>query len=199
MKALLVVPVLFTPFLFPAETGSSGPAAPRGAAWNVDSAHSSVVFKVKHAGISNFYGTFNEVSGEVVLDPASPGDGKVELTIPVASLDTRNEKRDEHVMGPDFFDGKENPEIHFVSSKIKGAGKDGFAVEGELTMAGKKHGVTLEVAKTGEGDFMGGHRAGYEATFTVKRSDFGMKYGLDGGALGDEVTLMVALELTAAK
>lgn len=195
MKTLLLLPVLLAAFTVPHGTDAALPKGDHD--WAIDKGHSSVVFRVKHAGISNFYGTFNEISGEVTLDPQAPEKGSVSLSIPVDSVDSRDAKRDEHLKGPDFFNGKENPTIAFVSTKI---GKKGDALEvtGDLELAGKKKPVTMVVNKTGEGDFYG-PRVGYEATFTIKRSDFGMDYGVAKNALGDEVTLMVGLELVKPK
>lgn len=194
MKSLLLLPVLFAAFAVPS---TDRPAATGEHDWVVDNSHSSVVFRVKHAGISNFYGVFGEIRGTVSLDPKAPASGKVALEIPVDSVDTRDAKRDEHLKGPDFFNGKENPVITFTSTKIEAAGT-GFTVTGDLELAGKKKPITLAVAKTGEGDFFG-PRVGYEATFTIQRSEFGMDYGVAKNALGDEVALMIGLELVKPK
>lgn len=190
MKTLL----LLLPFSL-ALIGS--PVPPAGAAvgqqaWKVDAVHSSVVFKVKHASASWFKGTFDAVDGAMTLDPSKPEAGSVQLTIPVDSVDTNDEKRDAHLEGPDFFNGKENPEITFRSTKIEAQG-DTLEVTGELAMAGHTKTITMPVQKVGEGEFHG-KRVGYSTTFVIKRSDFGMTYG-EEKVLGDEVTLMIDLEL----
>lgn len=195
MKFLLVIPVLLAAFTVP-------PAGDRLASvgehdWAVDNSHSSVVFRVKHANVSNFYGVFNEISGTVSLDPQAPEKGSVSLVIPVASVDSRDGKRDDHLKGPDFFNSKENPDITFTSTKIAKKG-DALEVTGDLALAGKKKSVTVLVQKTGEGDFYG-PRVGYETTFKIKRSEFGMNYGVAKNALGDDVDLMVGLELVKPK
>ncbi|HEX5053969.1 MAG TPA: YceI family protein [Planctomycetota bacterium] len=166
--------------------------------WVVDPVHSSVVFRVKHANASWFQGTFDKISGEVSLDPANAAAGKVALTIPVDSIDTNDGKRDAHLAGPDFFNAKENPSIVFTSTKIAKKSDTMLDVTGELAMAGKKKSITLSVEKTGEGEFMG-KRVGWMTTFTIKRSDFGMTYGVDKNVLGDDVTLMIALETAQPK
>lgn len=191
MKLLLVLPVLLALF---AVSEESVPA-PRGDHdWIVDSAHSSVLFKIKHANVSNFYGCFEKVSGQVALDPASPQTGKVTLTIPIDSIHTRDSGRDRHLKGPDFFNGRENPEITFASTKITGDGEGKYAVIGDLEIAGVKQSVTMTVTKVGEGEFRG-PRIGYETRFTINRSKFGMNYGLAKNVLADEVTLLISLEL----
>jgi polyisoprenoid-binding protein YceI len=194
MKILLLLPFSLALFTVPA-----GPAgAPRGDHdWTVDPVHSSVVFKVKHANAAWFKGTFDLVQGSISIDPAQPEAGKVELVIPVDSVDTNDKKRDDHLKAADFFNHKENPEITFRSTKIVARG-DALEVTGELAMAGKTKVVKIPVAKTGEGEFYG-KRVGYTTTFTIQRTDFGMTYGVDKNALGDEVTLMIDLELVQAK
>jgi polyisoprenoid-binding protein YceI len=194
MKSLLLFPVLFAALTVPS-TERPAPAGDHD--WVVDTSHSSVVFRVKHAGISNFYGAFDEIRGTVSLDPQAPEKGKVAIEIPVDSVDTRDAKRDEHLKGPDFFNGKENPVIAFTSTKIEKQG-EGLAVTGDLELAGKKKSITMMVEKTGEGDFFG-PRIGYEAKFTIVRSEFGMNYGVAKNALGDEVALMIGLELVKPK
>jgi polyisoprenoid-binding protein YceI len=96
------------------------------------------------------------------------------------------------VRGPDFLDAKQFPDITFASTAIAKAG-DAFDVSGDLTIRGVSKPLKLRVEKTGEGEFYG-KRIGYETSCTIKRSDFGMKYGLAENALGDEVTLTIAIE-----
>ncbi len=196
MKTLLVVPLAAALFAFP--TPPAGAETVRGEHdWQVDTGHSSVVFRVKHANAAWFKGSFDVIQGKVTLDPANPEAGSVQLTIPVASVDSNDAKRDDHLKAPDFFNAKENPEITFTSTKIAKNGA-ALAVTGKLAMAGKTKEVTIPVEKVGEGEFFG-KRVGYSSTFTIKRSEFGMTYGVDKNALGDEVTLMIDLELVVAK
>jgi polyisoprenoid-binding protein YceI len=157
------------------------------------------VFRVKHANASWFQGTFNKIEGQITLDPSKPEAGTVAMTIPADSINSNNQKRDDHLKGPDFFNSKENPTIAFTSTKIAKKGDAQFDVTGDLQMAGKKKSVTMTVEKTGEGEMMGSKVTGWMTTFTIKRSDFGMKYALDKGMLGDEVTLMIALETKQKK
>jgi len=195
MKTLLLVPFLF-PLLVSPSTPPS--AALRGDNdWVVDPVHSSVVFRVKHANASFFKGTFDVIEGTVSLDPAKPEASSVMLKIPVASVDTNDKKRDEHLKGPDFFNSKENADITFKSTKIGKKG-NGLEVTGDLAMAGKTKSITIQVEKVGEGEMMG-KRVGYSTTFAIKRSDYGMTYGVDKNMLGDEVTLMIDLELIQPK
>ena len=187
-----------------APTRVTAPSPPPASAWTVDSNHSSVVFRVKHAGASWFYGMFNSISGSFSLEAESEADNKIDLLIDVGSIDTRDKKRDQHLMSPDFFDAKQYPDITFKSTAVKlvePAGQEGdqaaasptYEVTGGLTLRGVTKSVTVLVHKTGEGEFYG-KRVGYEVTFTIKRSDFGMDYGITQNMLGDEVVLLVAVE-----
>ena len=196
MKTLLLLPVALALLALPKTDAVASPPAGEHD-WVVDSLHSSVVFRVKHANASWFQGSFDVVKGTVSLDPSKPEAGSVALTIPLDSIDTNDKKRDDHLKSPDFFNSKENPEITFTSTKIAKKG-DLLEVTGDLAMAGKKKSVTMAVEKTGEGELMGKKIRGWMSTFTIKRSEFGMTYGVDQKALGDEVTLSIALETNAA-
>ncbi len=197
MKTLLLLPVAAIALAFTHDlAGGPLPASARALGehdWAVDAGHSSVVFRVKHAGASWFQGTFDKIEGTVTFDPAKPETGAVQLTIPVESVDTNDAKRDGHLKAPDFFNAKENPLIVFTSTKFEKKGADLYHVTGKLAMAGKEQEVTIPVEKTGAGEFYG-PREGWMSTFTIKRSDFGMSYGIAKNSLGDEVTLSIALE-----
>ena len=194
MKILLAVPFALALVCLPA-TPSGDAAGPND--WTVDGGHSSVTFRVKHMGASWFTGAFDSVAGTVTLDPSKPDAGSVKIAIPVESVDTNSAQRDGHLKNADFFNAKENPEITFTSTAVKAKGDD-LEIAGELAMAGKSKTVTIPVEFTGTGEFYG-KRAGFMTTFTIKRSEFGMTYGLDKNALGDEVTLQIALETIQAK
>ncbi|XVJ58205.1 MAG: YceI family protein [Tepidisphaera sp.] len=178
----------------------SAPAAPALAAYEIDTVHSSVVFKVQHAGVSNFYGTFQKLTGSLEWDKASPESMKLTATIDAGSVNSANTKRDDHLKGPDFFNAKEHAAITFKSTAVKKTGEGTFDVTGDVTMLGKTKPVTAKVVLTGEkdaGNF--GYRVGMEATFTIKRSDFGMTYGVAQGSLGDEVAVTVGFAGVKAK
>ncbi|HEX8340238.1 MAG TPA: YceI family protein [Tepidisphaeraceae bacterium] len=159
--------------------------------YTVDAIHSSILFKVKHADAANFYGAFEKCSGTVVTE----GDviKSVSITIDAASVQTRNEARDKHLRGPDFFDTKQFPEMTFVSKDVKASG-EGYEVTGDLTMHGTTRPQTVTITKTGAGKNPRGKDViGLESIFTIKRSDFGVS-GYVGKGVGDEVTLIVSVE-----
>jgi polyisoprenoid-binding protein YceI len=172
--------------------GSLGMTVQAADTFKIDPVHSSVVFNVTHLGVSNFYGRFNDVSGTVVFDKADPSKSSVDLTIPVESVDTHNEKRDQHLKSPDFFNAKQFPVITFKSKKVEGSG-DTYKVVGDFTLHGVTKPLTLEIKKVGEGKGIEDEiRGGGETHFTIKRSDHGMSFMQ--GPVGDEINIVVSLE-----
>lgn len=170
----------------------------------VDPVHSEVGFKVKHL-VSKTPGRFEEYDGKVWLDPANiAGTLKVSATIQAASVNTQNEKRDQHLETTDFFDVANHPEITFESTAVKKAG-DKYEVAGNLTMRGVTKPVTLtaEVTGTGTNPWSGQPMVGLDLTGTVNRKDYGINWNkaLDAGGfvLGDEVWIEIHLEASVQK
>jgi polyisoprenoid-binding protein YceI len=171
---------------------SLGLTAYGGDTYKVDPVHSSVLFSAKHFGVTDFYGDFKEITGTVTFDAADASKSSVELTVPVVSLETRNEKRDQHLKSPDFFNAAQFPAITFKSTKIEGAG-DNYKVSGDLSIHGVTKPVTVDFKKGGEGKGGKGEvRGGGETRFTIKRSDYGMNFM--AGAIGDDVNIILSLE-----
>ncbi len=160
--------------------------------FKIDPVHSSIVFGILHLGVTDFYGRFNDVSGKVVFDKEDPSKNSVELSIPVESIDTHNEKRDQHLKSPDFFNAKQFPMIVFKSKSVEASG-DKYKVTGELMLHGVTKPLALEFKRGADAKGMEGEiRGGGQAHFTFKRSDFGMDFMQ--GPLGDEVAIFVSLE-----
>ncbi len=164
--------------------------------WQVDRVHSSLVFRIKHVGASHFYGRFNHIEGQIVYDPELPEEAEVSFRIKADSADTNAEGRDRHVTGPDFLDAKQFPWISFTGTEVAETGENEFTVEGEFEMAGASKPISIVVTKTGEGEFRGSPRRGFEAIFTIDRREFGMTYGLEQGILGPDIKIIVGLEMT---
>lgn len=161
--------------------------------FEVDVVHSSILFRVKHLDISYAYGRFNEFSGEIQWAPGHPLDTSVAFEVESKSVDTGHEGRDGHLRGPDFFAAKEFPTWSFRSTEIVEHGEDRFTVTGEMSLHGKQREVSFEMRKTGEGTSPKfGRKIGFEALFTIQRSDFGIDYA--AGAVGDEVSVTVSIE-----
>lgn len=163
------------------------------ATYEIDPVHSSVIFKVKHFGVSNFYGAFKEISGTIDYDAENVGSSSIDVEIAADSVDSRNKNRDEHIMGPDFLNSGEFPKITFKSTGVKGSG-DSFQVTGKLTLHGVTKDVTADVEKIGEGKHprSGASLIGFEARLTIDRTGYDM--GFMAGPLSEEVDLILSFE-----
>lgn len=173
---------------------ASAGAWAQAATFALDKVHSNVVFKVGHMGVANMFGMFHAPEGTYSLDFANPSASKLEIKIMVENIDTGNEGRDRHLKSPDFFDAKQFPEITFVGKQFEKTGDKTMKVTGDLTMLGKTKPVTVTLTFIGEGETKQGYKSGFEAQFSIKRSEFGMTKYLEGNALSDEISLMVAVE-----
>ncbi len=161
--------------------------------YKADPVHSSNAFRIKHANIAEFYGRFNDLSGEYTLSSADPAACKFEFQIKTASIDTRNEQRDNDLRSEKFFDVEKFPTITFKSTKVQKAADDKYDVTGELTLHGVTKPLTTQICVTGAGPAMRGQiRSGLETKFTIDRRDFGIT--TYPGMLGDEVLIAVSIE-----
>jgi len=173
--------------------------------WQIDPAHTSAQFAVKHLMVSTVRGTMGKVTGTVTFDETDPTKSTVAASIDVAGIDTREPKRDEHLRSPDFLDVAKYPTITFASTKIEQISKDRFKVTGDLTMRGVKKPVILEVQGTPAPmkDPFGNTKLGGTATTTINRQDFGVAWSkkLDAGGVvvGDDVDITIDIELIQAK
>ena len=171
------------------------------ATYEIDSAHSSAGFKVRHLMISNVRGQFTKVSGMAEFDAKNPAGSKVEATVDVSTIDTRVEARDKHLKSPDFFDVAKFPSITFKSKRFTAAGEGKYKVTGDLMMHGVTKEVVVELADvTSEVKGQRGEtRIGGQASTKISRKDFGLSYGalMEGGGavIGDEVEITLDLEL----
>lgn len=161
----------------------------------IDGSHSAIVFRIKHLGVSYAYGRFNDISGEVVWDDANPEASTLNIQVKTESVDTASEKRDQHLRSPDFFSAKEFPVSSFTSTSVEKISNTTYKVTGDFQLHGVTKQVTADLEYIGDGkDPWGGHRAGFETTITIKRSDFDMTTYIDNGGLGDDVRLIIAIE-----
>jgi polyisoprenoid-binding protein YceI len=164
-------------------------------AYQIDAVHSSVLFRAKHLGVTYFYGRFNEFSGNITMDEADVSKSKVEFEVKTASVDTANAKRDQHLRSPDFFNAKQFPVLTFKSTKVsEKAGQENILeVTGDFELHGVKKSITVDVEITGKGKSpQGGELIGFETTFAIKRSEFGMTYGMQG--VSDDIRITVSIE-----
>jgi polyisoprenoid-binding protein YceI len=169
--------------------------------WSVDPVHSGVEFQIKHLGIATVKGHFHEFSG-VFETGASPSDYKAYGSVSVASIDTRQGQRDEHLKAADFFDAGTYPEMTFTSKVIEPQANNTFSITGDLTIRGVTREVTFQASYEGsEQDPWGNDRVGLEVWGEVSRSDFDMNFNQALGSgnlvLGDKVKII--LNLSAVK
>jgi polyisoprenoid-binding protein YceI len=167
--------------------------------YKIDANHTDVVASWSHFGFSNPIAHFGKVDGFITYDPAKVGDSKVEVTIPLSGLNSHVQSFDEHLLSDDFFDAAKFPNITFKSTSVKSAGKDKLTVVGDLTIKGITKPVTLAVTinKLGVQPMAKREAAGFEATTTIKRSDFGVgKYAPN---VSDEVKLSITTEAVVPK
>jgi polyisoprenoid-binding protein YceI len=164
----------------------------------IDKVHSQVGFQVRHF-VSQVSGTFNDFEGTIVADAAKVEASSVDFKIKATSVDTRNEKRDNHLRSDDFFGVEKFPEITFKSKSVKKTGADTFDVAGTLTMHGVAKEVTLPVKYLGTM----GDKGGFELSTTLNRKDYGINFNraVDQGGmmLGDDVKIVINLEVSKAK
>lgn len=185
-------------------TLTSAPALAKPTTWEIDPAHTTTGFTVRHMMVTNVHGDFSKVSGTVVYDPENLAASKADVTVDASSIDTHDPKRDAHLKSPDFFDVAKFPTLTFKSKKITKS-NGGLKLTGDLTI----HGVTKEVTFDVKGlsaplkDPFGTTRLGAEATATISRKDFGLLWNKaleSGGVLvGDPVTITFDVSLKQAK
>ena len=183
---------------------SAGAATESAAAtWKVDTVHSCALFRVRHLGAGFFWGRFNDVGGTISFDPSAPDSLAMDITIDVESVDSGHPDLDRHLMSPDFFDSKEFPKMTFKSNSVKQVPTTkrsddpvmAWDVTGKITVHGTTKEITARVTYWGAADMGRGMKAGFEASFKMKRSDFGINYGVEKKALGDMVTVTVGFEV----
>lgn len=162
--------------------------------FTIDPTHSRIGFVARHAMVTKVRGAFTEFSGSATLDAANPSASSAELTIAVASIDTANAQRDEHLRTNDFFDAPAYPEITFRSTGVEVLGPDTFALTGDLTIKGTTKPVTVEFEHTGMAtDPYGNLRAGFEGKAVINRKDWNVSWNaaLETGGLlvSEKITL----------
>ena len=160
--------------------------------FQVDDVHSMALFRVQHMGAGRFWGLFNDVSGTIQYTPENSL--SLNIAIQTESVDSNNEQLDQHLKSPDFFNSVEFPQMTFVSISAKHIESGRFEVVGDLTIHGVKKRVTVPVECSSISKLGGKTRAGFEASFEIKRSDFGVSYGVEKKMLGDETRIIVSLE-----
>jgi len=168
----------------------------------LDTTHSRLGFVARHAMVTKVRGAFNDFEGSATIDGADPGKSSVSITIDVASIDTRNAQRDDHLRTNDFLDVATYPKITFTSTSIEHNGGTEFLVTGDLTIKGVTRSVTLPLEFQGAAkDPFGNDRIGFEGELAINRKDWGVSWNValeTGGVLvSDKITL--EFEISAIK
>jgi polyisoprenoid-binding protein YceI len=154
--------------------------------WEIDPGHTRIGFATRHAMVTKVRGAFNDVSGRIEVDPADPDASTATVTVAMASIDTRNAQRDEHLRSADFFDVETYPEMTFTSTRIEEVDDDAYMVTGDLTIRDLTRSIGIPLRFVGiDTDPFGNVRAGVEGTRRLDRRDWGITWNtpLDSGGL----------------
>ncbi|ATE67296.1 YceI family protein [Rhizorhabdus dicambivorans] len=158
--------------------------------YTVDPDHSQVAFTVNHLGFSTYRGIFGNVRGSMTIDPRAPAKANVVIDIPISGITTTSAKLDEHLKNADFFDAARYPAARFEATSVRPSGKRA-RISGNLTIKGITRPVVLDAVFVGAGTMMGKRTIGFDATTTIRRSDFGVSYGIP--LVPDSVPLQISV------
>ncbi len=193
---MFVVNTQNTPSSTPVTTSPVASATPTvpDTIWKIDDTHSMGLFRVQHFGAGMFWGRFDGVTGTITTSGTPIENISFNVTIDTNSISSANKDLDGHLRSPDFFSVKEFPEMNFTSTSSKKLEGNMWEVAGTITIHGitKPHVVQMEL--TGQSESARGKKIGFEAVFTIDRSEFGMTYGIEKNAIGKNVRIIVALE-----
>ena len=173
---------------------AAGPALAKLEHFKISPVHTRVAFQVSHDGFSNPIASFSQTSGDLDFDPDDVAGARVDVRIPIATLELGDKDWQGKILDPTFFDAKKFPEARFVSTKVSKTGDKSYAIEGTLTLHGVSHPLTLQATFNAlkRHPLTLRHTIGFSATGTLKRSDFGMAAWKN--LVGDDVHLMIEVE-----
>ena len=178
---------------------AAAPAAPsvRAGDYRLDKSHAKILWSVSHFGFSTYTGEFTDFDASLTLDPANPARSRLTATIATPSVATHNDALDTHLRSADFFDAAAHPTATFVSTEVHPTGPRTADVTGNFTMRGVTRPLTLAVTFNAAGNNMAGtYTAGFSATGTIRRSEYGMTYAVP--AVGDDIELRISGEFNQA-
>jgi polyisoprenoid-binding protein YceI len=167
--------------------------------WKIDKSHSTVEFVVKHMMVSRVRGRFAEFEGEINLDEENLANSSVNVVVDISSIDTKDEKRDEHLRSADFFDVANYPKLTFQSTEVRPLSGDRLQVIGDLTIRGVTQREILEVERAGTATSPWGYDViGFEATSDLNRKDYGLTWNValetGGFVVGDNIKINLGVE-----
>ena len=202
-RTLLLAALALGMGALPAWSGTARTGAaqvrPAAAEYEIDASHSQVLFKVKHLGISTVTGRFRDFSGTISYDPQNAAAARARAVIKTASIDTDNDRRDNHLRSADFFEAEKYPEITFTAGRLREARGDAFKLDGTLTMRGVTRPIVLDVEKVGPVKGPDGRdRMAFNATTTLDRTQYGLTWSrmteAGGLVVGNDVQVVLELE-----
>ncbi|MCW2679914.1 MAG: Polyisoprenoid-binding protein [Frankiales bacterium] len=170
--------------------------------WVIDPTHSSIGFTARHAMVTKVRGTFEQFEGKAHLDAEDPAASTASVTIQVASINTRQAQRDEHLRTNDFFDAPTFPEITFTSTGVEVVSADVYRLTGDLTVKGTTKPVSIDFELAGVAtDVYDNVRAGFEGKATINRSDFGVTWNapLETGGVLVSDKIVLEFDISAIK
>lgn len=172
--------------------------------WDIDPAHTRIGFSARHAMVTKVRGAFNDVAGYADINPDDLAASHIEVRVQLASIDTRNAQRDEHLRSADFFDIENHPEMVFTANGVDEVEEGNYVVVGELTIRGITRPLTIPLELTGIGrDQTGALRAGLEGTRRITRKDWDISWNtpLDAGGVlvSEKITLEFEMSLIKAE
>lgn len=171
--------------------------------WKLDNSHSNVKFAVEHLAVSETEGNFKSFDGTLVSKNADFTDADITFSVDVKSINTDNEMRDKHLQGDDFFNAEKYPQMKFKSSSFKKVSGNKYILEGDLTIRDVTKKVKFDVVYRGtQKDPYGNTKAGFKATGSIKRMEYGLKWNVMTEAISvvaDDVNIVVNLEYAQAK
>lgn len=167
--------------------------------WKVDTAHSLLEFSIRHMMISRVKGVFNDFDATIEANPEDLTNAKIEFSIDINSIDTRNKDRDDHLCSPDFFDAETYPKMTFSATSIKKTGENQYDVTGDMTIRDQTKPVTFDITFEGQTkDPWGNEVAGFSGSTTINRKEFGLTWNsaleTGGVMVGEDVKINIEIE-----
>ncbi len=159
----------------------------------IDPVHSNVLFRANHMGIGYVFGEFLEFDGTLEYSEEEPSASSIEFAVQADSIETHNEKRNNHLKGPDFLNAKKHGELTFESNEVEKVDDETWEVSGDLTIRGETKPITIDVKELGEGKGPEGNfRRGFYSEFDIERTEFGVDWNPD--VVQEPLRLILAFE-----
>jgi polyisoprenoid-binding protein YceI len=193
-----IIASLLSALLLMVVVAGFAPTEREAASWSIDKVHSNIGFKVKHLGISKVRGDFEDYEVTLNFDPEDLSTLETEVTVQIASIDTENDRRDNHLRSDDFFNAESHPTMTFVSKEVRNIDGNEFEIVGDLTIRGTTKEVVLDAEFLGTAAMGEQERSAFEARTTINRMDYGLAWNnlteAGGFVVGHDVDIIIELE-----